>query len=71
MDKIKQILSSVFTERIIKRLKSFAWRFASVSLVAGLSWASKNLGMLEIPVAYQGVIGLILGEVTKYLNTKK
>ena len=71
MNKIKQILNSVFTETLIKRIKSFIWRFASVSLVAGLSWTSKNLGMLEIPVAYQGVIGLILGEVTKYLNTKK
>ena len=70
MDKIKKILKSVFTERVIKRIRSFVWRFASVSLVAGLSWASKNLGMLDIPIEVQGILGLVLGEITKYLNTK-
>ena len=39
-----------------------------VSLIAGLSWLVQNLGLLELPVFLQGILGLGLGEVTKWLN---
>lgn len=42
-----------------------------MSLVAGLSWAAQNLGLLELPVWLQGVLGLGLAELTKYLNSVK
>lgn len=51
-----------------KRIKSFGWRFLCVSLVAGLSWGSENLGLLEVPIWAQGIVGLALGEITKWLN---
>ena len=55
-------------QEILKRLKSFGWRFLCIALVAGLSWGSENLGLLEVPVWAQGVVGLVLGEITKWLN---
>jgi hypothetical protein len=56
-------------EQLLKRLRSFGWRFMCVALIAGISWATENLGMFEVPVVLQGIIGLALGEVTKWLRT--
>lgn len=61
----------MWQEQLVKRLKSFAWRFVCVALVAGLSWTSQNLGLLELPVWLQGVLGLGLGEVIKWLNSNQ
>jgi len=68
MDKIKTILNKIFTEALMKRTKSFFWRLSCVSLVAGISWAIDNLGLLEVSIPVQGVLGLILGEITKEIN---
>jgi len=51
-----------------KRLKSFAWRTGCVALVAGLNYASENLVSLGLPVWAIGLVGLGLGEATKWLN---
>ena len=56
-------------EQFIKRLKSFAWRAVMVGIIAALAWVIDNLGILELPVYVQGILGLMLGEVSKYLNT--
>lgn len=58
------------TIMFINRLKSFTWRLGAYLVVAGLAWASDNAGMLELSPAVTTVIALVLGEVTKYLNTK-
>lgn len=55
-------------DRIVKRLKSFLWRAGCVAAIAGASWASENLGLLELPVWLQGLVGLGLAEITKWLN---
>lgn len=55
-------------ERITKRLKSFLWRAGCVGSIATISWVSNNLGLLELPAWLQGLVGLGLGEVTKWLN---
>lgn len=52
------------------RLKSFAWRLGAYLVVAGLTWIADNLGLLELPPYIATIIALVLGEVTKYLNTK-
>lgn len=56
-------------EIFIKRLKSFAWRLGSYALIAGLSFLADNVGLLHIAPEYQAIIALVLGEVTKYLNS--
>jgi hypothetical protein len=55
-------------EIFITRLKSFAWRFGCVALIAGLNWAANNLTGLELPAWAVTIIGLGIGEVTKWLN---
>ena len=55
-------------EIIIKRIRSFAWRFLCVALVAGLSWAGENLVGLGLPVWAVGIVGLLLGEVSKWFR---
>jgi len=53
------------------RLLSFAWRLGAYLVVASLTWMADNLGMLELPPHITTIIALILGEITKYLNTAK
>ncbi len=52
------------------RLKSFAWRLGAYIIVAALAWISNNLGLLELPAYMTTIIALIIGEITKYLNTQ-
>jgi len=57
-------------EQLVKRLKSFFWRFGMAVLIFSLEWLSMNLGLLDLSPAVTGVIALVAGEVSKYLNTK-
>lgn len=52
------------------RLKSFAWRLGAYIGVSALAWISNNLGLLELPGFLTVTIALIIGEITKYLNTQ-
>lgn len=51
-----------------KRLKSFFWRLSGMVVVAVLAFVIDNATLLEIPPYLVVILGLILGEVTKYLN---
>lgn len=55
----------------VKRLKSFAWRLGSYLAVAALAWISDNIGLLELSPMFTTIIALVLGEVTKALNSPK
>ena len=52
------------------RLKSFAWRLGAYLAVSALAWISNNLGLLELSPWLTMILALILGEITKYLNTQ-
>lgn len=56
-------------ELLIKRSKSFAWRLGGMLAIALLSFIADNLGLFGLSVEVQVVLGLIVGEVTKWLNT--
>lgn len=56
-------------EIFIKRLKSFAWRLGSYALVALLAFFADNLDLLHLAPQYTTIIALVLGEITKALNT--
>lgn len=61
--KTKQILTA--------RLKSLAWRTGTMVAALMIAFVSDNLALFHLhPIVVMG-IGLILGEVTKYLNTKE
>jgi hypothetical protein len=53
----------------VKRLKSFIWRLGAVVLVAVLSFTAESLGLFGLSTQTEVVLGLILGEVTKYINS--
>lgn len=58
--------------KLIKRFKSFAWRFGMGLVVGLLAFALDNIGLLELgalEVIVTGAIAYALSEVTKYLNT--
>lgn len=57
------------SEQLVKRLKSFFWRFGAYLLVAGLTWLGQNIGLLELPPMLTAFIAYVIGELTKYLNT--
>jgi len=56
---------------LIKRLKSLAWRVGALVGTVVIAFISANLELLNLPLWAVGFIGLVMGEVTKYLNTKK
>lgn len=63
------MLSKQNKEILIKRLKSFLWRSAMMLSVVALDFVSTNLGLFNISTEVSVVAGLVLGEVSKYLNS--
>lgn len=53
----------------IKRSKSFLWRLGSYAVVALVAFFGENLDLLHLAPQYTAIIALVLGEVTKALNT--
>lgn len=56
--------------QMMKRFKSFAWRLWMMTIVFVLAFISENVASLELSESMTVVIGLLAGEVSKYLNTK-
>lgn len=52
-----------------KRISSFLWRGGAIAVVAFLSFVVKNIGEFNLPEYIVVIVGLIIGEITKYLNT--
>lgn len=57
---------------VLKRIKSFLWRGAAYLFVAFLAWAAspENLDILQLSPTTTAIIALILGEITKYYNSR-
>jgi hypothetical protein len=53
------------------RLKSLLWRGGMMALAAFVAFIAQNLDGLQLPVWVITILGLALGEVSKYLNTQK
>lgn len=58
-------------EILIKRLKSFTWRLGGIVLAALLGFVAENIGLFGLSPEVTVVLGLVIGELTKYLNTQK
>jgi len=57
-------------EVLKSRLKSFAWRTTMMVVAAAGAFAIDNASELSLPSWSVVLIGLIAGEVSKYLNRK-
>lgn len=52
-----------------KRLLSFAWRLGGMIATALLAFVLENLNILDISPEVITVVGLIVGEITKAINS--
>ena len=50
------------------RLKSLLWRAAMMSVVAVIDVVLQELTMFNMPDAVTLILGLVLGEISKFLN---
>ena len=57
-------------EQIIKRIKSLIWRALGIGFVASLSAFSEMLGSSGLNPTVIVFVGLVIGEITKYINNK-
>ena len=55
--------------QFVKRLKSFTWRLGMAIIAFGVAWTAENLQLLDLSTQVTVVLALILGELSKYLNT--
>jgi hypothetical protein len=55
-------------EQLVKRLKSFGWRLGAMIAAAVIVFVTDNAVDLQVPVWGTTLLGLALGEITKYLN---
>lgn len=55
-------------EQFLKRLKSFGWRTLMMVLAFGVAFLLENLSLLELDPTLVTILGLVLGEVSKFLN---
>lgn len=55
-------------EQFIKRLKSLLWRSGMMGLAVCIAFLTENIGVLELSPFATTMLGLVLGEVSKYIN---
>ena len=53
---------------LIKRFKSFIWRLGGVCAIAILNFIAAQIELFDLPVWAIGIIGLVVGEATKYFK---
>ena len=53
---------------ILKRVKSLLWRAAMMGLATMAAFLLDNVNMLELSPGWTVFAGLVLGEVSKWLN---
>lgn len=57
-------------EQLLKRIKSLAWRAGMMGVAAAVVVVADGLAGLGISPAIVGILGLVLGEVSKHLNKR-
>ena len=60
----------VLESPLMKRVKSFLWRGGMMTLAFAIAWAGNNLGLLELNNISTMILGLVLSEISKHLNSK-
>lgn len=59
------------SEQLKNRVKSLAWRTGMMVVAAIVAFGIENAAELHIPSWGVVLLGLVSGEVSKYLNVKK
>lgn len=58
-------------EALLNRGKSFLWRAGMMLAAIAVDFGVQSLGDFNLSPEVVVVLGLVLGEVSKYLNSKK
>lgn len=58
-------------EQLRNRLESLLWRTGGMIVVLGLGFVIENASELQIPSYLVVFAGLVVGEITKWLNSSK
>lgn len=64
------IMANIKESDFTKRLKSLVWRTAMLGIAFALSQIVQGLSSLQLDPSITVFLGLVLGEISKYLNTK-
>jgi len=56
--------------QLLKRIKSLLWRGAMLALAFFIAWIIENLSALELSTTATTILGLVLGEVSKWVNNQ-
>lgn len=59
------------TTQLWRRVKSLLWRALMMGLATLVTYIVENLSVLELSPQVTVVLGLVLGEVSKWLNTRR
>lgn len=70
MNAIKVIFGKIFTEEFKNRIKSYLWRGAMFLIAVAVKVIAQNLNLFNMDATYTVLLGLFLGEISKYLNNK-
>lgn len=57
-------------KKFTTRLKSFAWRLSMMAIIIVADYVIQNLTGFGLPAVATIVIGLIAGEISKFLNAE-
>ena len=63
-------MSKELKEQLISRSKSLLWRAGMLVLAGLVDFALESLGLVKLPPEVTVLVGLVLGEVSKYLNRR-
>lgn len=55
-------------EELVKRTKAFGWHLSMMVVAATVAFVLQNLNMLNLPEWSVVLLGLILGQTSKYIN---
>lgn len=57
--------------QLVKRIKSLAWRAGMMALAVFITVIADNAASLELHPTVTVILGLVLGEISKFLNQTK
>jgi hypothetical protein len=63
-------METLFDPQLVSRIKSLIWRTGMMGLAVAIDSAIAGLSDLQMSSAVTVILGLLLGELSKYLNRK-
>ena len=64
---LTELWLKVWNAETKKRLKAFAWHTGMMTVAFAIDAATKNLGILNMPEQVTVLLGLALGQASKYV----